>query len=61
MFSDGVELIGDAAPVGSQPLSPPVSPSAVPEPAAMTMFLAGLVGVGVMRRRVARATLGSPT
>jgi hypothetical protein len=48
VFQDGVELVGSDAPTGVQPLSP------VPEPAAVTLFLAGLTGVGFVRRRVGR-------
>jgi hypothetical protein len=48
VFQDGVELVGSNAPVGVQPLSP------VPEPAALSLFLAGLTGLAFMRRRQGR-------
>jgi hypothetical protein len=48
VFQDGVELVGNDAPVGVQPLSP------VPEPAAVSLFLAGVTGLAFMRRRQGR-------
>lgn len=48
IFSDGVVATGAAAPVGTQPLD---LPSAIPEPATLSLLGLGFAGVGFARRR----------
>jgi hypothetical protein len=54
VFVDGVVATGFSAPIGVQPLGPPVNPtpvSSVPEPATIALLGLGLAGLGMVRRR----------
>jgi hypothetical protein len=49
VYNDGVVATGAAAPVGTQPLDQ--APSAMPEPATLSLLGLGLAGVGFTKRR----------
>lgn len=54
VFTDGVTTTGSAVPVGAQPIGTPPSPTApssVPEPATISLVLAGLASASFMRKR----------
>jgi hypothetical protein len=52
IFTDGVVATGAAAPIGVQPLGPPISPpTSVPEPATFILFGTALYALALVRRR----------